>query len=153
RHVAVSNRVCVCVPRFAVLRLEEIPVQREVLTGPRETQQMQPPALVQAPVPPLELHQNEQPAVLLGQLRPSEAETALGPLVVAGVEGVNVYIIERETRDTTGPCLKAGPPEKPLLIIKWPDKCTAKVGEVVTFYLKYTNQGGRPITDIAVSDS
>jgi uncharacterized repeat protein (TIGR01451 family) len=27
------------------------------------------------------------------------------------------------------------------------------VGDVITFYLKYSNTGGQPITDVAVSDS
>ena len=40
-----------------------------------------------------------------------------------------------------------------MLIIKWPDRYGALVGDVVTFTLKYTNSGGRPITNIVVSDS
>ncbi|HZY85970.1 MAG TPA: hypothetical protein VFE78_14150, partial [Gemmataceae bacterium] len=56
--------------------------------------------------------------------------------------------------DVTGTCAKQKvPPDKPLLIIKWPDRCGAQIGDVVTFYLRYTNQGGQPITDILVTDS
>jgi uncharacterized repeat protein (TIGR01451 family) len=54
----------------------------------------------------------------------------------------------------TGTCRKAeAVAEKPLVIIKWPDKCGAQIGDVVTFFLKYSNQGGKPIADIIVSDS
>jgi uncharacterized repeat protein (TIGR01451 family) len=60
-----------------------------------------------------------------------------------------------ETRDLTV-CCEEGPivlPDKPLVLCKWADKQTAQVGDVVTFTLRYSNQGGRPITDVAVSDS
>ncbi|MBI1830940.1 MAG: DUF11 domain-containing protein, partial [Planctomycetes bacterium] len=45
------------------------------------------------------------------------------------------------------------PEDGPLLIIKWPDKEIVNVGDVVTFYLKYSNAGGQPITNLVVSDS
>ena len=60
-----------------------------------------------------------------------------------------------ETRDLTCLCEKPEPlpPDKPLVLCKWADKHSAQVGEVVTIFLKYTNHGGQPMTDIAVSDS
>jgi uncharacterized repeat protein (TIGR01451 family) len=39
------------------------------------------------------------------------------------------------------------------VLFKWVNTCQAQVGDVVTFYLKYSNHGGKPITDVAVSDS
>src|SRR5439155_11120697 len=44
-------------------------------------------------------------------------------------------------------------PDRPLLLQKWSDRCDAAVGDEVTFTLKYTNQGGRPISEVAVADS
>jgi uncharacterized repeat protein (TIGR01451 family) len=44
-------------------------------------------------------------------------------------------------------------PEKPLILFKWANAQAAQVGDTVTFYLKYSNHGGQPITDVAVSDS
>jgi uncharacterized repeat protein (TIGR01451 family) len=44
-------------------------------------------------------------------------------------------------------------PEVPLLIIKWPDKTGALIGDIVTFSLKFTNRAPRPISDVVVSDS
>ena len=60
-----------------------------------------------------------------------------------------------ETRDFTCLCEKPEPvaPDKPLVLCKWADKESAQVGDVVTFTLKYTNSGGKPITDVAVTDS
>jgi uncharacterized repeat protein (TIGR01451 family) len=60
----------------------------------------------------------------------------------------------QETRDFT--CLCNGqpqPPDKPLVLCKWTNVTTAQIGDIVTFYLKFSNQGGQPITDVAVSDS
>jgi uncharacterized repeat protein (TIGR01451 family) len=45
------------------------------------------------------------------------------------------------------------PPDKPLVLIKCADRQSAQVGDVVTFMLKYSNHGGRPISDVAVTDS
>ena len=69
-----------------------------------------------------------------------------GPSVVGVVAGLAVTAGIEETHHTV-------PPDKPLLLVKWADKQSAQVGDVVTFFLKYSNLGGRPITDVAVSDS
>src|SRR5262249_37653549 len=52
-------------------------------------------------------------------------------------------------------CPKLGPeaPEGCLLVNKWPDKCGGLVGDIVTFTLRYTNVGGRPISDVVLTDS
>jgi uncharacterized repeat protein (TIGR01451 family) len=47
------------------------------------------------------------------------------------------------------PCL----PDKPLYLCKWVNAKYAQIGDIVTFYLRYSNIGGKPITDVAVSDS
>ena len=43
--------------------------------------------------------------------------------------------------------------EVPLIIIKWPDRHGVLPGELLTFYLRYTNPGKLPITDVAVVDN
>src|SRR5262249_40284296 len=55
--------------------------------------------------------------------------------------------------EVVGLCQPCPPPDRPLVLCKWADRQAAQVGEVVTFFLKYTNQGGQPITGIIVSDS
>ena len=44
-------------------------------------------------------------------------------------------------------------PDKPLVLHKWTDVQSARVGDLVTFFLKYGNQGAKPIRDVVVSDS
>ena len=74
-----------------------------------------------------------------------EARVEAGPEVVSAVV---------ETRDLTVCCNEAPcPPDKPLVLIKCADRHAANIGDVVTFLLKYSNLGGRPITEVAVTDS
>ena len=50
----------------------------------------------------------------------------------------------------------AAPPEGkdvPLKVDKWPDCCGGAVGDIVTFFIRYTNLGGQPIRDVIVSDN
>ena len=43
--------------------------------------------------------------------------------------------------------------DAPLLLTKWSDRHDARVGDLVSISIKYSNQGGRPITDVVVADS
>jgi uncharacterized repeat protein (TIGR01451 family) len=78
-----------------------------------------------------------------------------GTAVVGRTEGgVEVIRATTEARDIScvcgkEPCL----PDRPLVVCKWADRIEAEIGDEVTFTIKYSNQGGRPMTDIAVSDS
>jgi uncharacterized repeat protein (TIGR01451 family) len=77
-----------------------------------------------------------------------------GTAVVGRVEGAQVVVGTLETRDLTVCCFETPcPPDKPLVRVKCADRHAAAPGDVVTFTLRYTNLGGRPITDVAVSDS
>jgi uncharacterized repeat protein (TIGR01451 family) len=77
-----------------------------------------------------------------------------GTAVVGLVEGVKVIgdvIGPREVNICCGEIPQI--PGRPLHLYKWVSTKTAKVGDVVTFFLKYSNVGGQPITDVALSDS
>jgi uncharacterized repeat protein (TIGR01451 family) len=72
------------------------------------------------------------------------------------VGGPDVIKAAAETRDLTLSGEDAGPvvlPDRPLVLTKWADKQTAQAGDMVTFTLRYSNQGGKAITDVAVTDS
>jgi uncharacterized repeat protein (TIGR01451 family) len=70
------------------------------------------------------------------------------------VEGLALISAVAETRDITVPCDHAPEiPEQPLYLYKWADKGAAEVGDIITFTLKYSNIGGKPITEVAVNDS
>src|SRR5262249_24929378 len=66
--------------------------------------------------------------------------TAVVGRVVGGPEVVEAWV---QTRDLTVCCDHAPlPPDKPLVLIKCADRSAAKVGDVVTFTLRYSNHGG-----------
>jgi uncharacterized repeat protein (TIGR01451 family) len=155
RRIACSNRICLCVPRYVVTRGETALADHLTLLGPRDTAATQTQLSVSARVTAWQEWQRERPDLLAGRQRPSANLVTLGAAAVGRVEGLTVVSTLRETASVTGTCVPAPaePLDRPLKLIKWPDKCDAQVGDVVTIFLKYTNQGGRPITDIAVSDS
>jgi uncharacterized repeat protein (TIGR01451 family) len=77
-----------------------------------------------------------------------------GPAVVGRVEETQLKTTLQEVRDFVACCNdKIEVPEKPLQLCKWAEQKEYKIGDVVTFHLRYTNVGGKPITDVAVSDS
>jgi uncharacterized repeat protein (TIGR01451 family) len=217
RHLSVSNRVCICVPRFAALRTEHPLAIFDTELSPVTAAVVHEQVQLRKRVPPLLENQNLQPGALEGRLRPSAAVATVGtaPLiclkvlaaerleigpaealctkravllteierarllkqielarvlseqvklqgmeqvegtaVVGKVVGLDVVRAVAETRSITVCCNEAPcPPDKPLVLFKWADRCSAQVGDVVTFYLKYSNVGGKPITDVAISDS
>ncbi len=82
-------------------------------------------------------------------------EQIVGTSMVARVEnGPEIVSATLSTRNLTVCCNEEPiPPDRPLCLFKCADKGSAQVGDVVTFTLRYSNVGGRPITDVAVSDS
>jgi uncharacterized repeat protein (TIGR01451 family) len=217
RGITCSTRVCLCVPRYLVLRNELPSLQHEVVLGPFDTRAVKKGILLEEQTPPLLASQTKQLEGFRGQVRPSinvalkspgllvglkvleahdvvlgpvellgtvearrlteiqktilfqqmkfalemsgpvklsETVGVKGPAVVGRTEGPELVVATVETRDFTVCCHEAPcPPDKPLLLIKCADRHSAQVGEEVTFTLKYSNHGGRPISDIAVSDS
>jgi uncharacterized repeat protein (TIGR01451 family) len=87
---------------------------------------------------------------------PAAMDSSVGTAVIARVKG-GPQVVEGvlTLRDLTVCCCEPCPipPDKPLALIKCADKGCAQVGDVITFSLKYTNVGGRPLTDVAVTDS
>ena len=83
-------------------------------------------------------------------------EQVTGTAALARVEGhTEVVSGVLETRNFTVTCEGAQllPPDRPLLLTKVADRDSVQPGDVVTFFLRYSNHGGRPLTDVAVSDS
>jgi uncharacterized repeat protein (TIGR01451 family) len=216
-HLAVSNRVCLCVPRFAVVKCELPLAAHDVVLGVSGATKVLAQAQAQLRQPSLLAQQVKEPDALVGRERPSAWVKLVGPqrvvrldvlqahemvmapaleiclkelhqltevqrtefvkqqkyaaeltgkagavshevvsgTAVAGcLKGVGVIRAEAEVRDVTVCCNEPPKaPDKPLILYKWVDCQAAKVGDVVTFYLKYSNHGGQPITDVAVSDS
>lgn len=217
KHLAVSNRVCLIVPRFGVIRAECPLARYDTLVVPGGAHTVLNQVQVEMRVPSREAEQVKPVAAMVGRKRPSEAlgregvhvltrvevlEIArmnIGPFELVGTQavriltevqraqvvkqlklaqvlnqsigtqevknsqttsvmgkvvGLDTLITAVETRDLTV-CCNEPPcaPDKPLVLFKWADAKAAQVGDVVTFYLKYSNHGGQPISDVAVIDS
>jgi uncharacterized repeat protein (TIGR01451 family) len=218
RGITHSNTVCLCVPRYAVLR-NEIPLgQYDTIVSPGGARFVFGQQLVSAQLPSEQASKYEQLRALQGLKRPSvnvgvkgvgriervevleaqvlnlgpvallgtkaaqlltevekarllqqvelarelsgnvalrEARGMVGTAVVGRIEGgPQVVSAQVTTRDLTVCCHEAPcPPDKPLVLVKCADRTCAQPGDVVTFMLRYSNHGGRPITDVAVSDS
>jgi uncharacterized repeat protein (TIGR01451 family) len=218
RHVTHSNCVCLCVPRFAVLRCETPLVHYNGVLAVTDTHKVEYQRLIKELTPPLLANKYEQLKGERGRERPSinvgfegtvgvtrfvvlqAIEIPLGPIALLGTKaalllseierarlvkqmefarelsvraslqgaasvtvtsvvgrieaGPQIVQAEAETRDLTVCCNEVPcPPDKPLVLIKCADRQSAQIGEIVTFVLKYSNHGGRPITDVAVTDS
>jgi uncharacterized repeat protein (TIGR01451 family) len=218
RHVTHSNRVCLCVPRYAVLRCETPLSRYDSVLAVNDTRRVQFQRAFDVLMPPLLARKYEQLQGARGRERASVNEgvtvpgglarlevldavnVELGPIALigtravqtlteiqrtlllkqmefarllssrAGVQsavsvvgtsvvgrieaGAKIVQAEVETRDLTVCCNETPcPPDRPLVLIKCADRHSAQVGEVVTFILKYSNHGGKPIADIAVTDS
>jgi uncharacterized repeat protein (TIGR01451 family) len=217
RRLTCSNRVCLCTPRYAVLRTV-LPLGRvETAVGPEDRRDVFGQQQFRTRTPSLAAEKYEQMEALIGKKKPSEAEgskgparltqlkvlnaerLSLGPLeqigekgaakltevektvlaqqmklarelsatkkpsgvetvtgtaVVGRAEGTELVRATAETRDLTVCCNEEPcPPDKPLLLCKSCDRCSALPGDLVTFTLRYSNHGGKPITDVAVTDS
>jgi uncharacterized repeat protein (TIGR01451 family) len=217
RSIVCSNRVCLCVPRYVVLRSALLLGRYETVVGPDQQRAVRGQEQVRLQVPSLQAKQFEQPGAVQGQKRPTAAvateglvritrlevlqanEVNLGPAALLGTAEVQrlteverlrlarqvqlarelsqqsgVHVNEQvtgttvvarvaagpeiikataETRDLTICCEEPRLPDKPLVLWKCADRQSAQVGDVVTFTLRYSNHGGQPMTDVAVTDS
>jgi uncharacterized repeat protein (TIGR01451 family) len=218
RHVVCSNRVCICVPRFGVLRSETPFGRVDTVLAAGDTRGALGQELMKARLPPLLAAKVEQPLAVKMRERPSvwvaevgigravrvevlqAHEMVLGPLEALGTQAIHqlrqeerlrllkqlelarelsqregvrendqvvgTAVVARvqggpevvsavaETRELTICCNEVPHlPEKPLVLFKCADRPCAKVGDIVTFTLRYCNHGSRPLTDVAVTDS
>jgi uncharacterized repeat protein (TIGR01451 family) len=217
KRLAVSNRVCVCVPRFAVINTESRLEGNDIVVSPYGAAAARGQVLLAGKVPSLltkqqeklaayksrrslnanignqglgtligiqvlnAIHISEGPFTIIGATKPYEldAETRTRLLrqiefarsitkkygaqvvdkientqVVGRTEGLALISAVVEARDISCPCFHEPIVlDKPLMLCKWADRGSAEVGDVVTFTLKYSNIGGKPISEVAVNDS
>jgi uncharacterized repeat protein (TIGR01451 family) len=155
KHLAISNRVCLCVPRFAILTVPLAPAgyDSSVMLAKSETVLAQ--AVLRAKQGGIELRQSEQLVALASRERASGMEAAVGTVPIAQIQGHAVMISLLHEATVVGSLEKkiCPPPERPLVLCKTVDKQAVQIGDVVTFSLTFTNTGGQPITGVIVSDS
>jgi uncharacterized repeat protein (TIGR01451 family) len=158
RRVETSNRVCICVPRFAAVRSDVGPTGHASLRVPEAGVQLRIPNGIHTPVPPRLATRIEQPeafegseraSATIGVLGPHTLEALLGkPMAVAEVRGARVVAQVFQPADLTGY------PKCEMTLIKWMEpRCPQKIGEEVTFFLRYHNGTNAPMADVVVSDS
>jgi|GEM_PF-884796 uncharacterized repeat protein (TIGR01451 family) len=155
RRVATSNLVCLCVPRFAIRRVETGLVNLETTVGPQFTEQQTSQLVVSNTIPP---------QAVVARVKPVEVDGAIRPAQQIGREGINVAVHTTApkaiaTSIGTAVAAAAVAPEElnlggPFVITKEvsPDG-VIQIGDVVTFTLRYRNNTKLPITDVVISDS
>lgn len=155
RAVAKSNRVCICVPRFAVLRNETPIAEYGTALRVDRTAALLGRAVLQACLPSGQTQQVDSLAGMQGRLRASGTQTALS-LSELGNATTTTVVGRTDNVNVIGAiCVKPEQPrpDKPLILCKSASASAAQVGDVITFYLKYSNCGGQPISNVAVNDS
>ncbi len=152
RRIVVSNRCCIFAPRFIALRTEVTPAGYSIVVNPEATVSTHAQVIIEELRNPKINLQIYAPESAVGRIRPSEIDSLTGLLRVeqmletAEARGVVKGV------EVVGVCIKE-PPCGPLLLCKWCEPKAARVGDIATFYLKYTNTGGQPMNNVVVSDS
>lgn len=155
KRVAVSNRVGLCVPRFIIFKGEYALATQTMRQAVDSALTMKAALASTGQVALKEQFQQQHSESVGTKLRLSGTFNSMVTSVVGRVQGLQIKSNLRSVESValaTGP-QQTEPPDGPLLIIKWPDKACVNVGEIVTFYLKYSNTGGQPITNVVVTDS
>jgi uncharacterized repeat protein (TIGR01451 family) len=154
KHIAVSNRVCICVPRFVVLRTINFPAGVGTALTVEHTDQTTTQLEVRTRQKPDLAQQNEKLRVMASRERPSGSEIFIGTKDYAQFQGGAIAFGFVEGHAVIGSITKAPEgPDLPLYLCKSADKQSAQVGDVITFTIKYSNVGGKTITGVVVSDS
>lgn len=154
-RVVPSNRVALCLPRYVILKTETGLASQTVAFGPGSAHVSQERAVFSGRLPFLEHTQPLHLESAANRLKPSGTQFTAGTAITGDVNGLQVSAALRSTNTLDGSCPPptSPTPDRPLRIIKWPDKKGCNIGEVVMFSLQYTNHGSQPITNLVVSDS
>jgi uncharacterized repeat protein (TIGR01451 family) len=163
KRTAISNRVCLFSPRFAVLRAEIQPLTTDMIVSTSRAES----ALGQLQLVNRVINDETTSYIALRALHSklgvrgiqsriglASLDKVVGLMVTGSVEGVAFQsgVVEVETATQLGCCFRSRPPE-PLCLTKSADPKAPKVGDIVTFTLHYQNVGARPIRDIVIADS
>jgi uncharacterized repeat protein (TIGR01451 family) len=161
RRTTVSNRVCLFAPRFAVLRAELQPFAQDMIvsTDLAET------AIGQSQLVNRIVHDTTYNVFAarglvtkLGvrgtQSRQGVAslDKTIGLSVTGSVEGVafRAAVVEPQAATQLSCCCR---PAEPLCLTKYAEPKAPKVGEIVTFRIRYENVGAKPMRDIVIADN
>ena len=153
-----SNRVCICIPRFAAMKSELTIDGNHGYAGPQIHVQASGDRIVVSRHPSIGIAQFQQPIGTTGQLRasgilapifPITNDTWTGrPAAVAVWKGLQITAQVHEAQDLT-----VYPDCGLVLSKRMEPRNPQRIGEEVTFYLHYRNPTGQPMSEIVITDS
>src|SRR5262249_42293110 len=123
KRIACSNRVCLCVPRYVIIRAERSPGEQVALMGPEVAHAARAGLAFTSLLPPLVQHQNIHLEAMAARQRPSGTEQIVGTAVTARVNGLKITASLQPPANILGSCpppAAVEPPDGCLLIDKWP---------------------------------
>ncbi|QEL13971.1 isopeptide-forming domain-containing fimbrial protein [Limnoglobus roseus] len=156
RKVTTSNKVCVCVPRFAVQKVEvnagglyfayrlEAGVQRTAASSSRSN------LLVQA------VSERLKPVGLEMPIRPMAQIGRQGAELVIGTQKATAHYTVNGTqvvKSSVEPDELVNFPNEMIVTKSVEPKANVKIGDEVTFTLTYKNDTSLPVSDLVLSDS
>jgi uncharacterized repeat protein (TIGR01451 family) len=157
RRVAVSNRICVLVPRFSVAREELVPAGQVSVLGAGATISTKTVVHVENPqragaeiaVTSLSGMQSKQSVHSMdGKVWLGGIDTIKGVQISGTIAGAKAIGIVKEPDE-----ISAAPFCEPISLFKWSEPKEAHVGDVVTFYLRYHNHTKESVDNLVISDS
>jgi uncharacterized repeat protein (TIGR01451 family) len=161
RRVTISNRVCLFSPRFVALRQESLPAAEGVTVPLAGVQTALAEALLINRERSDKLWTSVQTNGFVSKigvrgtqsrLGLAELDRVVGVAATGTVEGLalRAAVVEVTAATQVCNCCRC---DQPLVVTKYADPKAPKVGDTVTFVLKYENFGAKPIRDIIVADS
>lgn len=153
-----SNRVCICIPRFAAMKSELNLDANHGYIGPEIRIQSIGDRYLVLRRPSIGIDQFLQPIAAIGQLRasgilsptfPITRDTWTGrPAAVAVWQGLQITAQVREPEDLT-----VYPDCGLMLAKRMEPRNPQKIGDEVVFFLHYRNPSGQPMSEIVITDS
>lgn len=157
RRLAVSNRVHLCVPRFAVARQMYVPldmlsskatsVARNVKTG-TEAKNRVGLSRTDSVTTIASTAGRKKPSQMQNKILLSGYEATKSAQASFSYSGTKHVSSAKEIDEMT-----AYPFSDPISLFKWADPKEAQIGDVVMFYLRYHNNTKQPVENLVVSDS
>lgn len=153
-----SNRVCICVPRFAASRVDVGPLRHHTIHAPHAHHMLKPTAALDVRTPSGVITGGEHLAGIIGSLRASGIQSHVGPVTLVDLRGRALGL--SSVRGVAVVAQARGPEEITvyrgcaMLLEKSIDPPhPEKIGDVLTVTLKFTNPTTETMTDIVIADN
>ena len=154
KKIACSNRVALCIPRFILLRSDTTPDLKATMRVPTAAVAIKIPQESVSIYQSTTYRQKTQLELATERTRLASSTNFYGTAVSGSVQGLQIKATIRATQIIDGLKIPTKSEEDvPLLIIKWPDRHGVLPGELLTFFLRFTNPGKLPINEVAVVDN